>query len=231
MALKKITSSLYQISLGPVNAFFIDCDEPVLIDTGFKGNHSKIYKILETINRKPTDIKHVVLTHSHPDHAGALADIVSDSGAKTYMHFEDAALIRVGLAGRLPHEVAPELLNKILYQLFIKKSHNKNDIINIDVELKDNDFLPIGGGIHVISTPGHSLGHICLLIENQNCLIAGDMCSNMMGLKYSTVYENMEVGRQSILKATGFPFEIAAFGHGNPILKQAQKHIFDKFSN
>ena len=51
-----------------------------------------------------------------------------------------------------------------------KLSANKNDIINIEVELKDNDFLPIGAGMKVIYTPGHSLGHVCLLLEKENCL-------------------------------------------------------------
>lgn len=231
MALKKITEHLYQIPLGPVNAYLlIDGQEVILIDTGFKNDHLKIFKALSELNKQPNAIKHIILTHSHPDHAGALADIVKITGAKTYMHFEDAALIRQGLAGRLPHEVSPEILNKILYHLFIKKSANKNDAVHIDVELKDNDYLQLAGGIQVIYTPGHSLGHVCLYLNGMDLLIAGDICSNMLGLKLSTVYENREEGLRSIQKVVKLPFNIAVFGHGNAILNNANKILEIKFN-
>lgn len=231
MALKKITEHLYQISLGPVNAFFLlDGPDVILIDTGFKKDDIKILNALKELNKQPSDIKHIILTHSHPDHAGALADLVKITGAKTYMHFEDAALIQQGLAGRLPHEVSPEILNKILYHLFIKRSANKNDVVQIDVELKDNDKLDLAGGIQVIYTPGHSLGHVCLYLSGMDLLIAGDICSNMMGLKLSTVYESRKVGIDSIKKAASLQFNIAVFGHGNAILKDANNALKNKFN-
>ncbi|MBK7569939.1 MAG: MBL fold metallo-hydrolase [Bacteroidetes bacterium] len=230
MALKKITEYLYQIPLGPVNAYLLmDGQDVILIDTGFKNDHLKIFKALNELNKKPSDIKHILLTHSHPDHAGALADLVNITGAKTYMHFEDAALIQQGLAGRLPHEVSPEILNKILYHLFIKRSANKNDKVQIDVELKDKDQLPFAGGLSVIYTPGHSLGHVCYYIPGMDLLIAGDICSNMMGLKHSTVYENTKVGIDSIKKVAALPFNIAVFGHGNAILNEANVALRNKF--
>ncbi len=232
MALKKITDNLYQIPLGPVNAFLlIDGEQLILIDTGFKNDHTKILKALKLLNRGPADIKHIILTHSHPDHAGALADLVYISGAKTYMHSEDAALIRQGLAGRLPHEVSPEILNKILYHLFIKRSANKNDVVQIDVELKDNEILPLAGGIDIIYTPGHSLGHVSLYVKDLDLLIAGDICSNLMGLKFSTVYENTAEGIRSIKKVANYSFNIAVFGHGNAILKNANVLLANKFKS
>ncbi len=230
MGLKRITEHLYQIPLGPVNAFFlIDEDQVILIDTGFKNDHTKILTALQQINKQVSDIKHIILTHSHPDHAGALADLVKITGAKTYMHFEDAALIRQGLAGRLPHEVSPEILNKILYHLFIKRSANKNDVVDIDVELKHNFNLPLAGGIEIIHTPGHSLGHVCLYIKSMDLLFAGDICSNMMGLKLSTVYESRKVGIESIHKVAALPFNIAVFGHGNAVMQNANVVLTNKF--
>ncbi|MFI5171658.1 MAG: MBL fold metallo-hydrolase [Chitinophagales bacterium] len=231
MVIKKITDTLFQIPLGPVNAYFIvDGDDVILVDTGFKNDHVKIIKALMGINKKPSDIKHILLTHSHPDHAGALADLKNITGAKTYMHFEDAALIKQGVAGRLPHEVSPELLNKILYHLFIKRSANKNDAVLIDNELNDNDQLPLARGIKVIYTPGHSKGHVCFLIEEEEILIAGDICSNMMGLKFSTVYESRQEGIASIKKAASYKFNIAVFGHGNAIMQNAPEKLKAKFS-
>lgn len=122
-----------------------------------------------------------------------------------------------------------KFLNKILYHLFIKRSANKNDKVHISVELKANDQLPFAGGLNVIYTPGHSLGHVCYYIPGMDLLIAGDICSNMMGLKHSTVYENTKVGIDSIKKVAALPFNIAVFGHGNAILTEANVALRNKF--
>ncbi len=56
-------------------------------------------------------------------------------------------------------------------------------------------------------------------------MICADICSNMMGLDLSTVYEDRAVGIQSILKTAAFDFDKAIFGHGKPIMKDANKKL------
>lgn len=228
--MKNITKELWQISLGPVNAFIIDTGTEglILVDCGFKNDHLKIEKALAENQWQLKDIRHIILTHSHPDHAGSAAELQKLTNAKVYMHHEDAALVKQGLAGRLPKLLSPGVLNFILFQLFIKNSPNAVDAFIPDVELNDNDELHIGKNIKVIHTPGHSKGHICLLLDN--ILIAGDICANMMTLGYSTVYENMAEGVSSILKSAELPFNIAVFGHGKPIMQQAPQRLKKRFS-
>lgn len=49
------------------------------------------------------------------------------------------------------------------------------DGVSIDVSLKDGDVIKVGGGeLHVIETPGHSPGGICLYCPQGKFLIAGD---------------------------------------------------------
>ncbi len=228
--MKKITDRLYQIPIGPVNAYLLDAEELILIDTGYKGKHSKILEALHKLNKNPGDIKHILLTHSHPDHAGALADLVALTGARTYMHEEDATLMKQGLAGRLPFILSPGLINKLIFNLFMKNTKNENDVVVIDQLIQDNELLPLAGGIRVIHVPGHSLGQVCFLLESENLLVVADICSNMFGLGWSVVYEDRSVGLQSIKKATSFKFDIAVFGHGNAIRKNAAQKISAKFS-
>jgi glyoxylase-like metal-dependent hydrolase (beta-lactamase superfamily II) len=47
--------------------------------------------------------------------------------------------------------------------------------VNVDRTLKDGEELPYCGGISVIFTPGHTLGHICLYHKQSKTLIAGDI--------------------------------------------------------
>jgi glyoxylase-like metal-dependent hydrolase (beta-lactamase superfamily II) len=44
----------------------------------------------------------------------------------------------------------------------------------VDLALEDKDVLDIAGGLEVIATPGHTLGHICLYHRPNKTLIAGD---------------------------------------------------------
>ena len=92
----------------------------------------------------------------------------------------------------------------------------------------DNDVLQVAGGLQVIHTPGHSAGHISLLLRSDGILIAGDICANVAGLALSTVYEDMCIGVQSILKVAALEFDKAVFGHGKPVMTAANKK-FGKF--
>ena len=40
--------------------------------------------------------------------------------------------------------------------------------------LTDGELLPVAGGLRVVHTPGHSPGHISLLLESTRTLITGD---------------------------------------------------------
>ncbi len=228
--MQRITAGLHQIASGPVNSFLVE-DEAglVLIDTGEAGNTDRIFKAIKSLGKSPADIRSIVLTHTHPDHAGAAADIVQKTGATVYAHPADAALARQGIAGRLPHVVSPGLMNAIIYRLFIRNSKNAiAPLADIEV-INDGDLLPIGGGLQVIHTPGHSAGHLALYLQADDLLIAGDLCANMMGLGWSTVYEDRALGVKSILKVAEIPFGKAVFGHGKPLLQDASRRMREKF--
>lgn len=226
-----ITPHLYQIPIGAVNCFVIDGKEDglILVDTGYKGSTEKIFSAIEKSGRSLKDISQIILTHTHPDHAGSAADIAQRTGAKITLHPADAALAEQGVAGRLPHNVSPGLVNKIIFNLLIKKSPNEIPRFTANHLVNNKDILPFAGGIDVIHTPGHSLGHIALYLRKDDILIAGDICANVMGLGLSTVYEDRDLGIQSILKAARSGFGKAVFGHGKPIMKDAAKKMRAKF--
>jgi glyoxylase-like metal-dependent hydrolase (beta-lactamase superfamily II) len=229
--MKQISESVYQISLGPVNAFVIDDNGLTLIDTGVKDNSGKIFAAIRNAGRDPEHIKQIILTHSHPDHSGSAADIKHTLNIPVYAHPEDAALVEIGIGGRLPHQPSPGFLNWVLFHVFIKNSPNETKACSIDYTINDQDILPIAGGIQVIHTPGHSKGHVALLVEKEGVLIAGDICANMFGLDFSIVYEDRATAVESILKAASFDFHTAVFGHGNPLKGAANAKLRKKFSS
>jgi glyoxylase-like metal-dependent hydrolase (beta-lactamase superfamily II) len=227
--MEQVSDNIYQISLGAVNTFLIEDEGLTLVDTGYKGSTEKIFEAIKKGGKNPDDIRQIILTHSHPDHAGSAAEIKRRLNIPVYAHAEDASLMAQGIAGRLPHVLSPGLANWIVFRMFIKNSKNEIDPLKVDHLVADNDIIPIAGGIQAIYTPGHSKGHIALLVKKEGLLIAGDICANMMGLGLSTVYEDRAVGVQSILKAASHDFNKAIFGHGKPLMKDANKKMKEKF--
>ena len=73
MPAKLIFPGVYALGLGPVNAFLIDDGTALtLIDTGYGKDDVKILAAVQELGRSPGDIKNIVVTHCHPDHAGGL---------------------------------------------------------------------------------------------------------------------------------------------------------------
>jgi len=228
--MKQITDKIYQISLGAVNAFVIDDDGLTLVDTGIPGSLDKIALSLTAQGKKLSDIKRIILTHCHPDHAGSAAAIVSKINVPVLAHQLDADLIEKGIGHRAGETLSPGVMNWLLYYLFIKKAPRDIMPVHINQRLNDNDVIDIAGGIQVIHTPGHTAGHISLLVRSEGVLIAGDICGHLLGLSYSPLYEDRVAGHNSILKAAGFDFDKAVFGHGEALEKGANKALNNRFA-
>ena len=133
-----------------VNSYFLvnDNNEAVLIDGG-----ENYKQVKQTADKYGFQIKAVLLTHAHFDHAGNSKKL-QDDGAKVYISKIDA----------------PKLLNELnLSSSFGRKF----DYLTADHTFEDGDLLKVCGfEIRVISTPGHTDGSVCFQIDNM--LFTGD---------------------------------------------------------
>ena len=228
--MKQISAHLHQISLGVVNVFLLD-DGPAgltLIDTGVPDSAEKVLAAIRQGGKRPEDIRRIILTHWHPDHAGNAAELQQRLGARVLAHEAEADILAQG-GGARPRYRTPGVVNWLVFQLFIKGVPGQIAPVRVDERVADNQLLPLAGGLRVIHTPGHSAGHMALLLEADDVLIAGDICAHASGLAYSAVNEDLDVARQSILKAAAFPFGQAVFGHGGPLVGEASRQLRAKF--
>src|ERR1051326_3195738 len=68
-------------------------DRVTLVDAGLPGDEEPILSALRSLGRQPEDLKLVLITHSDPDHVGALPAIVRASGAKVYAGEREADIV------------------------------------------------------------------------------------------------------------------------------------------
>ncbi len=229
MGAKQIWLGVYAIPCGTVNTFLIDGgDGLVLIDAGWAGKTDKIFDGIRNIGRRPSEIRHVVLTHAHPDHIGGLAEVVRVSGAQTWISAIDAPIAEAG-SGFRPMTAAPELISRLMFKL-VSKPGLTVPPAHIDHAFKDGDVLPLAGGLKVIGTPGHCAGQVALQWIGHKVMFVGDTCIHLFGdLMSPLAYEDEADGRRSQKKLAGYDYDIACFGHGSALSGHASVKMARKW--
>lgn len=231
MSMQRIKAGLYQIRLPGVNAFLLDSnsDGLVLIDTGVPGSTDKIAKAVRVLGCDLTDIRHILVTHCHSDHTGSLAELKVETGARVYMHQAAARLVETGnvMQRLLP---APGLISKILYRTVLSSLPKTVEPATADELVGDGDEIPIAGGISVIHTPGHTPGHVVFLARDWSAAFLGDAAMNILGLRLMFTYEHLRQGVMSLTKLCDYDFDLACFGHGDPIRRKAVSRFRRKWA-
>jgi glyoxylase-like metal-dependent hydrolase (beta-lactamase superfamily II) len=229
MAAKEIVPGLYAVSLRIVNAFIFETDDGlILIDTGLPGSEGRILEAIAGLGRGPADVRQILITHCHADHSGSLTAMKEATGAHASMHHVDAELVRRGETQR-PAVAGPGMVNGLMYRFMSRRGTTQQPAVKIENELHDGQELE--SGLRVIHAPGHTAGQVAFLWPEQGgVLVTADAASNMLGLGYAPIYEDLDEGNRSLAMLAGLEFEAACFGHGGAIRGGASKRFRQKWS-
>lgn len=146
---------LKQEIIGPMMNFIylIGCSETkesAVVDPAWD-----IPAILKLAEDSGLEIKHILMTHAHPDHMNGLEQLLKDTNAIIYLNHNEVAYMKeCGDATGIP-------------TLFME-SCSENFMI-----VEDGDTAGIGNlTVQFLHTPGHTPGSQCFLIEGN--LFSGD---------------------------------------------------------
>ncbi len=167
------------------NVYFLDFDEPILIDTSSRVEGPRLHMFLE--KAIPFDrVRKVIFTHLHFDHIGN-ADLFPN--ATFHCHPEERRAFQLDPAGAV---VDPSILDKFKVRL---------------------DDLPPIEGLEFIHTPGHTVGSICIWYGKERILFSGDtMFSHGVG-RTDLPTSAPELMGESLSKLVGYNYKILAPGH------------------
>lgn len=208
-----------------INSFaFVEDDGGVtLVDCGIDKAPPKIVAGLEAIGKHPKDVTRIVLTHVHPDHAGGAADLASSTGAPVRVHTDDVPSAQAGKVLGRPDQ------SFLSGRIFGRLNPGRFPAFEVSEPLYDGEVLPVGGGLRIVHTPGHSPGHVSLLHEDSRLLITGDAIFNWKrrGMRWSPKFlcADFRMTQKTAHVLGEVDYDTAAFTHGPEIRDRAREQV------
>ncbi|MCF2142771.1 MAG: MBL fold metallo-hydrolase [Candidatus Heimdallarchaeota archaeon] len=140
----------------------------------------------------------IIFTHRHPDHVGGLPMILN------------------ALQGRqiplIAHEKTAERFNEFLPQTTPQP-------FSITHTVKHDEIIDASLRLRAIHTPGHTYGHLCLLLEDEGVLLAADLFMRLFGLLqpvFKKYHDDFALWRRTLPLVLEYEWDYAVPTHRKP---------------
>lgn len=153
--MRKVHIKTLVLGMMQTNCYIVkapESKEVVVIDPG-----DQIDIIEDYLKKNDLECKTILLTHGHFDHILAAEELKSLTGAKIYIHKEEAKFL------------SDPNLNLSAYMGNEKVSLEPDYLLN-----DEEEFSEAGLSWRVLHTPGHTEGSVCYLLKGEEILFSGD---------------------------------------------------------
>ncbi len=223
--MEKIAAGVYSVRIQHVRMFIVDGDDGVtLIDSGLPGKGGRILGALGSIGRSSSDIRAIMLTHSHSDHTGSAAELKQESGAQLYASPTDAPAVR-------GDEPAPPPPVAFRFPFLKPLMRLVPTATGVEVDRLVSEGMRLPGDLVAYETPGHTEGHVSYVLNRgPGVLFVGDAARNKKGTIVRGYFNARTTTIDASIRRLGaLHFDIACFGH-SPAINSGAKAAFRSFS-
>jgi glyoxylase-like metal-dependent hydrolase (beta-lactamase superfamily II) len=208
----------------------------VLIDAGWAKDVSRIQRAAGSLFGTDSRPVAILLTHCHPDHAGAARPLARAWGCAVYMHPDELPLATADFAAMVAS--AGPLDRYLILPLMRAMGRRRREAVLARSSLGDvaRTFEPGAGvpglpGWECVPTPGHTPGHVSYFRPSDRVLITGDALVTLKvnswaglllrrpGLSGPPWYTTWSprAARESIGRLARLEPTVLAGGHGRPM--------------
>jgi glyoxylase-like metal-dependent hydrolase (beta-lactamase superfamily II) len=223
--------------VGDANVYVIGGPDIALVDAGVRSDDAlgRIESALASIGRAIADVKTMLLTHGHVDHAGSARAIRERSGCEIRLHprghrrtADPAAAFQADMPrflaflGRSGFSERTIETFRQAFMGFLKSTEPCPDLL----PAADGDVLTVAGGrrVEVVETPGHSADCVVYRLADAGVVFTGDtvlphITSNPTLERASPddpAHRPLVAYRASLRRVAALPDSIACPGHGRP---------------
>jgi len=228
-----ITPNFYQLGTPSYPAYLLMGDSGVIIEGGTGVTFPIIVDQVREIGIEPERIKYLVLTHTHPDHIGAVPHL-----KKLWPHLKVVAS-EVAVKLLQKEEVIQEFIkiDRIITEVLLIKGdidqwavELDNPVFEVDMVVKEGDKIDLGAGVvwTVYETPGHSPCHLSFYNERDGILVIGDATGIYEPGKevfWPNYFHSLEEYCNSIRKLAALPAKIGARSHGGIVEGEPRDYL------
>jgi glyoxylase-like metal-dependent hydrolase (beta-lactamase superfamily II) len=169
-------SVIYQVLGERSNSFLISAKQKnILVDTGTQSSYKRLLQNIKSVKSDNEIIDILILTHTHYDHCQNAFMIKKDFNSRIIMNESESAFV---LKGYTPLPNGTFGITKFIS--FVGKKLGKRYFgytpFSADTILKESyDLTDNGLDIKLISTKGHSIGSISVIVDNEIALVGDTM--------------------------------------------------------
>ncbi|MFQ6012738.1 MAG: MBL fold metallo-hydrolase [Thermoplasmata archaeon] len=191
-----------------VNVYLVLGEEALLVDAGTGRRVDLVAGEIEArLGGKA--LRHLVLTHRHFDHVGGAGDLAARYGVRPRVSVDDAPPLVQGDIGSTGAAFFGGALGPLAVQV-----------------IEYGDKLDLGDStLEVLSTPGHTVGSICLLGDDGS-LFTGDTVFPYGGVgRWDFETGNFDQLLASVKRLNDLEVSDLYPGHGAPVQGEAPQHL------
>ncbi len=234
-----ITPGFYQLGTPSFPAYLSMGDDGMIIEGGTRATSTIIVEQIEELGIEPERIKYLTLTHSHPDHIGAIPHL-----KKLWPHLKIVASpVAQKILNRLSEreEALKEFLwtDRSIAEILVSKGEiaelppePDNYTFGVEMVVQEGDRIDLGSGIvwTIYDTPGHSSCHISLHDEKKGTLVIGDatgLYDPEKDMFWPNYFESLEIYCNSIRKLSTLSAQRGILSH-NGVIEGGVRNHFQK---
>jgi len=202
---------------GTGNVYLLVDEVLALVDAGLPGNLEGIARYVGSLGRGLEELRHILITHSHPDHTGGAPALRELTGAQVLAHPWDVrsgkdgdSVAYLGMFGASPLSLP-----------FLRR-------VPVDGLLHEGDGLPVLGGLRVHHTPGHTPGSVCLELAQMGVVFCGDLVlerQGILGKNHAFPGSDLDAYQASLVRLASLEYETLCPGHGQSVQANAAQRV------
>lgn len=220
-----ITDGVFQIrAIGARVTVLVENGEALMVDAGLRGSLGAITRGVEAAGLSLDQVRRVLVTHAHPDHAGGLGELVEGRRIAVAAHRLEADII----TGATP---APSPLQCGLLAALARPALTRlmGAPVPVDDRIEDGDVLPFGTEVRAVHVPGHTPGSVALYLPEKRAVIVGDALQYKFGWRLYPpapgVTQQPREAMRSLVNLLDLEFETICFSHFPPMRNEPRKAL------